>query len=187
MRASPTTRDDSFFALGGNSLAAVQVAAAISVYWQIGYSVRDVFRAPVLKDAAAAIETMRQQGGAVAPREIARLPDAQRWVGRASHAQRSLWLTWASEPASAAYNMSGELRIAGPLQPDALQRAFDTLIREQEILRARFVLDDDGEPLQVIDERLRFALPFTDLMIERAPLDSLHALTEQIAHRPFDL
>ncbi|MEQ5838801.1 amino acid adenylation domain-containing protein [Paraburkholderia acidicola] len=192
LRAAPTTRDDSFFALGGNSLAAVQVTAAVAARWQIGYAVRDVFRAPVLKDAAAAIETLRQQGDSTAPLQIARLPDAQRRVARASNAQRSLWLTWASEPASAAYNMSGELRIDGPLQSAALQCAFGRLFDEHEILRARFELDDDGVPLQIIDESLRPALSFTDLADDRAnssdvALNALRQLTEQIAHQPFDL
>ncbi|HXZ09452.1 MAG TPA: AMP-binding protein [Paraburkholderia sp.] len=193
LQTAPTSRDDSFFALGGNSLAAVQVAAAAGARWQIDYAVRDVFRAPVLKDAAVVIETLRQQGSSIALSEIARLPDAQRRVVRASNAQRSLWLTWASEPESVAYNMSGELRIGGPLQPDALQRAFDTLVDEHDILRARFELDDDGEPVQVIDDRLRAVLPYTDLAGDGgerpsdAPSRALHELTEQIAHRPFDL
>ncbi|MFP3179577.1 MAG: amino acid adenylation domain-containing protein, partial [Paraburkholderia sp.] len=190
--AAPVTREDSFFALGGNSLAAVQVAATVAARWQIAYAVRDIFHQPILKDAAAAIETLRQQGGSAVHREIERLGDQQRRVVRASHAQRSLWLAWASEPSSAAYNMSGELRITGPLQPDTLQRAFDALISEHEILRARFELDDDGEPLQIIDAGLLVALPFTDLTADHAnpsgaPLNALRELTEQIAQQPFDL
>ncbi|WP_297353511.1 AMP-binding protein, partial [Paraburkholderia sp.] len=183
-------REDSFFVLGGNSLAAVQVAAAARARWAIEYTPRDVFGVPVLKDAAALIEQKSAQGAVSPELVVARLPDDQRMRTCASDAQRGLWLTWHQDPASAAYNMSGELHLTGDLDLDALQCAFDDVVRRHEILRAHFTLGDDGEPLQVIERDMRVLLPVTRLEASSPATQReavLDALIEQVARRPFDL
>ncbi|MFM0502678.1 amino acid adenylation domain-containing protein [Paraburkholderia caffeinilytica] len=181
--------DDSFFAHGGNSLAAVQVASAVRARWSIDFTPRDVFSAPVLRDAAACVRERLAQGAAHARPELVRLPDAQRLSARASDVQRGLWLTWHHDPSSAAYNMSGELSLKGELDAAALQRAFATVVRHHEILRARFVLDDEGEPLQVIDDTLSIPLEWTrlDSLSPEASEAALDALIARVAHEPFDL
>ncbi|SIO44250.1 non-ribosomal peptide synthetase [Paraburkholderia phenazinium] len=182
-------RDDSFFALGGNSLAAVQVAALARAHWTVDYTLRDVFSEPVLKDAATLIEQKSMHGAAAQELALVRLPDGQRLISRASDAQRGLWLTWHQDPASAAYNMSGELRLSGELDVPALQRAFDELVRRHEILRAHFTLGEDGEPLQIIDSSVRIPLPVTRIdasssVEQQAAFDKL---IQQVGRQPFDL
>ncbi|WP_143328261.1 non-ribosomal peptide synthetase, partial [Caballeronia pedi] len=182
--AAPTSRDDSFFRLGGNSLAAVRVAADVSAQWRIAYDARDVFTASSLRSAAAEIEKRSAAGEPLRRAPFVRLAPEARRIARASHAQRALWMTWAHDPESNAYNMSGVLSMDGPLQADAMQRAFDTLVARHDILRARFELDDDGEPMQIIDDDASIALPFTDLSGEPAALERL---TQETARAPFDL
>ena len=177
---------DSFFASGGNSLAAVQVASGVRARWSIDYTPRDVFSVPVLRDAAARVRELLAQGMSRKLPELARLPDAQRLAARASDVQRGLWLTWHHDPSSAAYNLSGELRLAGELDVAALQRAFDAVMRHHEVLRARFVLSDDGEPLQVIDDTLPVPLELTRLDAQ-SPGEALDALVARVAYAPFDL
>jgi len=179
---------DSFFALGGNSLAAVQVASAVRTRWAIDYTPRDVFSAPLLRDAAARLRELQAEGTVTARRmpELVRLPDAQRLTARASDVQRGLWLTWHHDPSSPAYNLSGELCLKGELDTRALRGAFASVVRQHEILRARFVLSDDGEALQVIDDTCSISLEFTRLDAE-SPQAALAALTARIAHEPFDL
>ncbi|MFT4065914.1 amino acid adenylation domain-containing protein [Paraburkholderia sp.] len=181
--------DSNFFAHGGNSLAAVQLAAAIRARWSIDFTPRDVFAAPLLRDAAARVSERIARGPAPALPQMARLPDAERLNSRASDAQRGLWLTWHHDPASAAYNLSGELRLNGALDVPALQRAFDVVMQQHDILRARFVLDDEGEPLQVIDDTLAVRLELTrlDSIPEAAHRAVLDALIERVAREPFDL
>ncbi|WP_322029488.1 non-ribosomal peptide synthetase [Paraburkholderia sp. J76] len=181
--------DDNFFTHGGNSLAAVQLAAAVRAHWSIDFTPRDVFSAPVLRDAAACVRERIDKGSTHALPEIARLPDEARLNSRASDAQRSLWLTWHHDPSSAAYNMSGELRLNGELDVPALQRGFDALVQQHEILRARFALDDEGEPLQVIDDSLSIRLEQTrlDAIPEAAHQAVIDALVERVARHPFDL
>ena len=183
-------REDSFFALGGSSLAAVQLAASARARWAIDYTPRDVFGAPVFRDAAALIEQRSAQGALSPELVVARLSDDQRTQTRASDAQRGLWLTWHHDPASAAYNMSGELHLTGELDLGALQRAFDDVVRRHEILRAHFTLGDDGEPVQVIEGGMRVLLPVTRLETGSPAAQreaTLDALVEQVARQPFDL
>ena len=183
-------REDSFFALGGSSLAAVQLAASARARWAIDYTPRDVFGAPVFRDAAALIEQRSAQGAVSPELAVARLSDDQRTQTRASDAQRGLWLTWHHDPASAAYNMSGDLHLTGELDLGALQRAFDDVVRRHEILRAHFTLGDDGEPVQVIEGGMRVLLPVTRLETGSPAAQreaTLDALVEQVARQPFDL
>ncbi|MCY0386853.1 amino acid adenylation domain-containing protein [Robbsia sp. Bb-Pol-6] len=186
---SPLAASDSFFAHGGDSLTAVQLAAAVRARWPVDYTVRDVFAAPALGEAAARIDTMRARAPVPAAPTLVRLPDAQRRVSRASASQRGLWLLWHRDPSSTAYNMNGELRIDGPLDAAALQRAFDAVIRRHDVLRARFAQDEEGEALQIVDAGMTVPLALTRLDAFSVPLQNaaLTEITERTAHAPFDL
>ncbi|KMZ11635.1 Pyoverdine sidechain non-ribosomal peptide [Candidatus Burkholderia humilis] len=160
------------------------MAVDVSEHWRIAYDARDVFDATTLGDAAALIEQRIAQGAGVERNAFVKLTsDARRGV-RASHAQRALWMTWAQDPQSNAYNMSGVLSIDGSLEPEAMQRAFDTLVSQHDILRARFELNDEGEPLQIVDEDASVALRFSDLCDEPSRIDEL---TQRTTGAAFDL
>ncbi|KAF1029386.1 MAG: Linear gramicidin synthase subunit D [Burkholderia plantarii] len=187
----------SLFALGGNSLAAVQLASAVRERWHIDYTPRDVFAAPTLRDAAALIAGRLAGAGAVTgavsvPELVALGADARR-VALASDAQRSLWLNWLADPDSAAYNMSGVLRLAGPLDADALRAAFDDVVRAHDGLRARFALGDDGETLQYVDDIDHLDTPpaltqsALDTLAPAARAAALAQHTRALTQAPFDL
>ncbi|WP_250495344.1 non-ribosomal peptide synthetase, partial [Caballeronia sp. GAWG1-1] len=178
LESMPARRDDSFFRLGGNSLGAVRVASAVGTRWSIKYDARDVFEAPSLGAAAALIGKRLTQGSALRRTPLVALSPEARRMTRASHAQRALWMTWAHDPQSSAYNMSGILSIDGPLQIDALQRAFATLVAQHDILRARFELDDEGELVQIVDDGSTIPLECSEGSTD---------IESRIAHAPFDL
>ncbi|WP_186234841.1 non-ribosomal peptide synthetase [Burkholderia gladioli] len=179
----------SFFAHGGNSLAAVQLASAVQARWAIDYTARDVFTAPSLRASAARVAERLAQGSVAAGADFRPLDAAARRVAVASDAQRSLWLTWLHDPASAAYNMSGELRLDGALDVDALRLALGDVVRAHEVLRARFELGEEGEALQVIEDELAIALPVTtfDGLPEASRAAALDSLTREATQAPFDL
>ncbi len=66
-----------------------------------------------------------------------------------SFAQERIWFEQAQAPDSPHYNEAVVLRVSGPLQADALRRAFADVVGRHEILRTRFV-DGDNGPTQVI-------------------------------------
>ena len=85
-----------------------------------------------------------------------------------SYVQQRLWFIHELDPASTAYHLPISLRLLGPLQPSALERALQTLVERHEILRTTF--DAGGsEPVQVISPARPQALPAIDLRSHPPP------------------
>ena len=66
-----------------------------------------------------------------------------------SFAQQRLWFLDQLESNSPLYNIPRAVRIAGPLNIDALQSSLDTIVVRHEALRTSFTLAY-GDPVQVI-------------------------------------
>ncbi|MBM3109575.1 non-ribosomal peptide synthetase [Pseudomonas arcuscaelestis] len=105
-----------------------------------------------------------------------------------SYAQQRMWLLWQLEPASAAYNLPGAVRLRGTLDIGALEQAFTSLVERHETLRSVFI--------QQADERLVLAPIAQWPQVEHLNLSALAdaareqqvvALTQQCASQPFDL
>ncbi|HEY6924389.1 MAG TPA: condensation domain-containing protein, partial [Steroidobacteraceae bacterium] len=75
----------------------------------------------------------------------------------ASRGQQRLWFIHQLEGGSPAYYIAISLRLRGPLSPDVLQAALDSLLERHEVLRTRFVTVG-GTPYQEIVPPTRFAL-----------------------------
>ena len=188
--AQPFARDAHFFTRGGSSLTATQVAARISGHWDIDYPVRLMFEHPRLHESAAAIRERLKQGVHARPAPIALLPAERRLHALPlSHAQERQWFLWQLDPASAAYHMSGALRLTGALQADALQGALDDLVARHESLRTVFRAGSDGIAAQWIKPSGMLALEVVDLrdvpVAEREA--RLEGETRRIKSAPFDL
>lgn len=100
--------------------------------------------------------------------------------------QQRLWFFNQLEPASPLYNMPIASRLRGALQPEALQRAMDTVVARHEALRTRVV---GQEARQIIDgpspvPMLRFDLRQTPA--EQRETEARRLLKAE-AKRPFDL
>ncbi|WP_447008175.1 amino acid adenylation domain-containing protein [Saccharothrix isguenensis] len=66
-----------------------------------------------------------------------------------SFGQQRLWFLDKFSPGSAVYNVPIALRLRGPLNPAALQRALDVLVNRHASLRTTFP-DSGGEPVQLV-------------------------------------
>ncbi|MFJ3463657.1 non-ribosomal peptide synthase/polyketide synthase [Achromobacter spanius] len=129
-------RDDSFFALGGNSVTAVQVAALARERHGIALLPRHFHAAASLAGLARALESEAAQ--AVAIPSAAHLPPVL------SRAQERMWFLWQMEPQSAAYNIAGSLRLRGALAPGLVQAALDAVLARHPVLRTAFTVQQDG-------------------------------------------
>lgn len=115
------------------------------------------------------------------------LPHADRSQALAlSFAQRRLWFLERLDGSSAAYNMPAAFRLRGTLDVAALQAALSGVTARHEVLRTRLV-EQDGEPQQVIDPPQPLALPLVDLSGATRQEEALHGLLREDAARPFDL
>src|SRR5262249_37594848 len=128
----------------------------------------------------------------VARREVAR--PALQAQARSEHlplsyAQQRLWFIDQLEGgASTEYNMPEALRLVGPLDPAALERALHTIVARPESRRPRFG-QQQGQPVQLIAPALSIPLPLEDLsaLEPAAQQQAVAASLRQEWQQPFDL
>ena len=134
--------DDSFFDLGGDSLSAMRLVAAINTGLDAGVAVRTLFDAPTVAQLAPRIgEEAGRRKPLVAGQRPAVVP--------LSFAQSRMWFLNRFEGGVATYNMPTAFQISGPLDVEALGAALDDVIARHESLRTIFP-DTAGVPLQEV-------------------------------------
>ena len=100
----------------------------------------------------------------------------------ASSAQRRVWFVDQMAPRGA-YAMPIALRLHGPLELEALRRAFQELVARHEALRTTFPARD-GTPVQLVHREGGVPLTVMDRGCDgQIPFDAIR----QEARRPFDL
>ena len=134
--------DDSFFELGGDSLSAMRLVAAVNTGLDADVGVRTVFEAPTVAGLAPHI------GG--------RAGGLQRLVAGArpaviplSFAQSRLWFLEQLQGPSAIYTMAVAVRLRGRLDAEALGAALGDVVGRHESLRTLFPAVD-GIPRQLV-------------------------------------
>ena len=148
--------DDSFFDLGGDSLSAMRVIAAINTGLDADLAVRAVFDAPTVAQLAPRI------GGEAGRREP--LVAVERpAVVPLSFAQSRLWFLDQLQGPSPIYNMAVALRLGGRLDADALGAALADVVARHESLRTLFPAPE-GIPRQLVvpPERADFGWDVVD-------------------------
>jgi len=105
-----------------------------------------------------------------------------------SFAQQRLWFLDQFEPGSARYNMPHYVRLTGPFELAALERAFNEIVRRQAILRTSFATRDEA-PVQLIAPHAPRPLSLVDLSALTTEKRERVAkrLAAREAVRPFDL
>ncbi|USQ80832.1 amino acid adenylation domain-containing protein [Ornithinimicrobium faecis] len=102
-----------------------------------------------------------------------------------SSAQRRLWFLSQLEPDSAAYLIPACLDLRGPLDLQALHRAWDQVVERHEVLRTRIVAQD-GEPVPAVDSAPAGAWNVIEVD-EVADPAALQRITDEEVSRPIDL
>ncbi|RQZ89801.1 amino acid adenylation domain-containing protein [Burkholderia cepacia] len=196
--AAPS-RDDRFFALGADSLAAMQLQAAIRAAARVNLRLDTLFADPALAELAEAVDRAERETGeplaAIAARRLTTdAADAAAacapYVDRAaSLAQQRFWVLAQTRDASAAYHIAAHWTIDGTLDRDALQRALDHVIGRHEAWRTTLVDNDDGVVMQRIHAHLPVSIADVDLRDQPPAARDAQAarLAEREAAEPFDL
>ena len=171
-------RHDQFFELGGHSLLAIRLVSRLRQVFGVEMSLRELFAQPTLAGLSALVAGARRSS-------LARIERADRNAALPlSWAQQRLWfLDQLDDAAGAAYHIPMALRLQGRLDLPALQATLDRLVQRHEILRTRFVAQEQ-DVRQVIDAAAPFDLQLQELA---GGADDVMRLAQAEAAKPFDL
>ncbi|WP_156751983.1 condensation domain-containing protein, partial [Mycobacterium sp. E2497] len=171
--------DDSFFDLGGDSLSAMRLIAAVNASMNANLGVRAVFEAPTVAELVLLVgDEANRPEPLVARDRPAVIP--------LSFAQTRLWFIDQFQGPSPIYNVTVALRLRGYLNADALGAALADVVARHESLRTVFAAAD-GIPQQVVipAERIGFACEVVDA--RGWPEDRLRERMAAAARYTFDL
>ncbi|MGW1741174.1 condensation domain-containing protein [Nocardia sp. NPDC001965] len=174
--------DADYFALGGNSLIAVQLVDRIEEAYGFRPKLLDVYERPRLADFAELLATGRAIGAARAP--IPALVAHDEPV--MSSGQERMWFHHQFDPRTTLYNYPVVQLLRGPIDPDALHGTFDDLVERHETLRYNFA-EVDGVAVLRIRDRLDDYVRRIDVSMEPDPLAAARDLVHAAATEPFDL
>ena len=171
--------DDSFFELGGDSLSAMRLVAAVNAGLDADLGVRVLFEAPTVAQLAPRLS---EAAGGLEPVVAVERPA----VVPLSFAQSRLWFLEQLQGPSPVYNMPVALRLSGGLDAEALGAALADVVGRHESLRTLFVAPG-GIPQQLVvpPERADFGWQIVDA--GGWPADRLEEAIEETARHPFDL
>src|ERR1700759_38936 len=105
-----------------------------------------------------------------------------------SFAQQRLWFLYLMQPEEAFYNMPAAVRLRGPLDSGALERAFGEVVARHDALRTTFEFVE-GRPTQIVAPAGGWKLTVVDLTATPAAEreDEALRLARAQARGPFDV
>ncbi|OTP67047.1 Non-ribosomal peptide synthetase module [Caballeronia sordidicola] len=188
----PVGRTDRFFNRGGDSLAAMQLQAAIRSEHNVNLRLDTLFDDPQLDALAALIDSSERESGLihVALKRMPSMPANASFVDRpASFAQQRFWVLAQTQDAGSAYHIAGHWALRGALDTQALQRALDHVMERHDVWRTTLVENDDGVVMQRIHATLPVRIGHVDLRHLNDALQDEQAdlLAQDHAAKPFDL
>ncbi len=171
--------DESFFDLGGDSLSAMRLIAAVNAALDAGLAVRAVFEAPTVAQLATRIGG---DEGRLEPLTASERPT----VVPVSFAQSRLWFIDQFQGPSPIYNLPVALRLSGHLDAGALGAALADVVDRQEALRTLFPAVE-GVPRQLVvpAERADFGWDVVDATGWSE--SRLGEAIDTVVRHPFDL
>ena len=177
---------DGFFDLGGHSLLATQVVSRVRRAFGVELPLAALFETPTVAGIAARVEGLLQQGPAREEPALVRVSgNGERPL---SFAQQRLWFAAQLDPENVAFNVRNALRLVGPLDTEALRRAFEEIVRRHEVLRTTFA-SVDGRPQAITGTVPTFDLPLVDLSGRTADerTNEVQRRARTASATPFDL
>lgn len=150
LRLERVGAEDDFFAVGGNSLSALQLSTRIGQAFGIEMKLAWLFT----HRSVAAQAALVADAAALAPSApaLVRVPRGERHV--LSFAQERMWFLHMLDPDSGSYNIPVLVRLRGAVDAGVMEQAVTSLVARHEMLRTTFV-QEGGEVFQ----RVRHDLP----------------------------
>lgn len=131
--------EENFFAMGGHSLLAAQLIAALNLELGLAMPMRLVFEAPTVAALANRIDHDRSSN--VVASRIPIRPDQQ--TAPLSLQQQRVWFIEQLQPGNTIFNSPAAHRLRGQIHEAAFERAINEMVRRQPSLRT--VIREDGD------------------------------------------
>ena len=178
--------EDDFFAIGGDSLLAMQFTLECRKVFNLEFPAHFLFENPSIIQLSKQIEQYSKAHVNKLP-PIKIVHDKKRYIPQLpSFAQQRLWFLHQLHPNSTYYNVFIALELKGLLNSHALEKSFAALIHQHESLRTRFVLKNDLlYQIVMPNEAIQFTLPIEDFIDQPAQMLEREAHDE--AQKPFNL
>lgn len=173
-------RDDSFFALGGNSLSATRALAQLQTALGVQVSLKTWFENPVLSQLATAIESQLGEQASEQKALSSQIQEGELYP--LSFSQQRLWFIDRMEPGNTLYNLFFTLKLSANLQVELFEKAVNDVVNAHQILRTNYV-DEDGEGRQKVRAFEAFSVPVETL----SDTDSIDDVMRAEANIAFDL
>ncbi|HZN93064.1 MAG TPA: condensation domain-containing protein, partial [Myxococcales bacterium] len=179
---------DDFFALGGHSLLASQLLSRVQQRFGAQLSFRKIFEAPTVEKLAALVDASKGKGTAVAQGLIPRRPPST--AVPLSVAQARLVLLEQMDPGTrAVHALCAKWKLIGPMNAEAMRKAFAALVARHEPLRSTLRVEAGGRQVVVVhpDRQIRLdELDVSALPPEAQDNRAIEVLRDY-GMRPFDL
>src|ERR1019366_7074489 len=191
LNVHPIAIHDNFFALGGDSLLAIQVNTRLSAVFQIDLPLRGFFGASTIAELTALVlqEQASRQAVGIQPafQPSSGRTDTTR-VFPTTSAQQALWFLDQLEAGTTAHNLSVTVLIHKPVHTEVLKQSLAALVQRHDALRTTFSIVD-RQLVQQVAPHMDIPITIKNLqhlsLSERnAPLE--HLMAQELQH-PFDL
>jgi hypothetical protein len=183
--------DDDFFALGGDSLLAIEIISAAE---QRGLPLKlmDLFKRPDLRGCCRNL-TAADGGGTAPAADLLAQADRDELPAQVSEAypmtRLQLGLVYESAASGGALYVDVVSReVLLRLDAEVLRQALDHVVERHPILRTRFDLAGYSEPLQLVEKQVAVELELDDLRgLSDDEVRVCRAATMEKLGRPFDV
>ncbi len=188
---------DTFFALGGDSIRTVQVAARARERG-LPLSVQQIFQHQTIHTLAQAISSTEATAfdapqsapfSLAAPEDRPLLPDTVEDAYPLTRLQLGMLFHAESSPEASVYQDVGSLLLRGRFEAQAIRAALAQLVARHPVLRTSFALTGFRAPLQLVHRAVELPLQIADLR-HLAPAEQEQALEAWFAaqqNAPFQL
>ncbi|MGW4242848.1 non-ribosomal peptide synthase/polyketide synthase [Nocardia sp. NPDC004722] len=182
--ATEVGRADDFFALGGNSLVATQVAARLNAELGCRLTVREMFGATSVSELATVIDAqfLNEDASEGISLELVRRERPEPLP--LSPAQQRIWFLNRFDTASASYNMPFVVRLRGEADEAAMAAALTDVLERHEVLRTVFPSTAAGFASQQV---LAAEVAEVPVLRETVDAEELDARLRTFAAAGFDL
>ena len=149
--AAAVSIDANFFELGGHSLKAVNLVARVHRELQVKVPLVEVFDSPTVRELARVI------AGSQTDEYAALKPVEEKEYYPLSSAQQGMYILQHLDLDNTAYNIPRVQPLAGKIDRERLEWAFQRLIARHQSLRTAFILHQ-GRPVQRVKRAVDFAV-----------------------------